>query len=313
MCSAAAIENRAQSAWMATLTRTAIVKAILACTVAAATALVLEGAWGTAQDQGRADTLSRKLSLLERLVNNSATAKRAHSDKNRSGSEIVAQARTLLSQAGEMLARHDYDGAQVRIDRGFKLMAKASRTLGRPTSTRGEEQIRYQKLHRRVVTFTQALNRVYAEKGIDSNSDQTDLQILRHGIEEAESLAGGDDYRDANRTLTSMAEMVEIALTRARHQETLLHELVFTSPEEEYAYEQGRNRSYELLIGLLRNKQGVSDSKLRHFSKIVEQNVAVQKHAQSLADQGDVEGAIKHLERGTERLARALRALGLSF
>lgn len=256
--------------------------------------------------------LSRKLTLLERMVNESPTAKRAHKDDG-PANEFVLQARESLALARESMADKRYDDAESNIKRGFQLMARASRTLGKPQATAAAQKQKYSRLRERVVTFTQALERVYKEKGIDGMGEQADLQILRHGIEEAATLAESKDYSDANRSLSSMAEMVEIALTRARHQETLLHELTFESPDEEYAYEKGRNKSYEMLIGLLRNKPEVDETKLRFFSKIVAQNDEVKARADNMAADGDMKGAIAHLEHGTERLAKALRALGLSF
>jgi hypothetical protein len=258
-------------------------------------------------------TLSNKLALLERLVSKSSTVARAQGEGDDVTLEILAQARQSLAQAREDFARQAYAGAEKSLNQGFKLLAEVSRSLGAPKATAQAEKRKYAGLHERVVTFTDALQRIYKEKGIDSVSEQADLQILRHGIEEAETLARSRDYGDANRTLSGMAEMVEIALTRARHQETLLHVLTFESPEEEYAYEKGRNKSYEMLMSLLRKKQEVDPAKLRLFSDIVAQNDVVRARAEEFAAAGDVQGAIDHLERGTERLAKALRALGLSF
>ena len=294
-------------------TRSTAINALVAVTLTVSSVVAYSGTPTAADGEARVRMLSKKLALLERLVNQSPTAKRIQGEEQNPANEILAQARTSLAEAGELFAKENYDGAEASINSGFKLMAKASRTLGKPKVTLEAEQHKYAGLRERVVTFTDALERVYAEKRIDSTSEQADLQILRHGIEEAQTLAQSKDYRDANRTLDSMAEMVEIALTRARHQETLLHALTFESPEEEYAYEQGRNRSYEMLIALLRNKEGVDDAKLRLFSTVVEQNDSVRARADTLAAEGDVQGAIEHLERGTERLAKALRALGLSF
>jgi hypothetical protein len=294
-------------------TGSSIMAAVMALTITVVGVASYAEAQRSADPEARVRMLSNKLSLLERLVNQSPTAVRAQGEGEDVARDILEQAGEALAEAREVFAGENYDSAEISINRAFQLMAKASRTLGRPKTTPQAEQHKYVGLRERVVTFTDALERVYAEKGIDSTSEQADLQILRHGIEEAETLAQSDDYRDANRTLGSMAEMVEIALTRARHQQTLLHALTFESPEEEYTYEKGRNRSYEMLIGLLRNKQGVDATKLRFFSTVVEQNNSVRARADTLAAEGDLQGAIEHLERGTERLAKALRALGLSF
>ena len=263
----------------------------------------------------RVRTLSNKLTLLERLVGNSPTVARAVAIGETAVLEILTQARGAHALAREHFSTGDYDTAEASIDQAFQLLAKASRILGGPRKSNAEERQEYAALQERVASFTDALERVYDEKGIDSASERADLQILHQGIEEARTLAQSEDYRDANRALRGIADIVEIALTRARHQETLLHALKFASPEEEYAYEAGRNRSYEMLITLLRNRQGaVGDPKKQQFlNEIVKRNDAVREKADTLAANGDIAGAIEHLERGTDRLANALRALGLSF
>ena len=99
----------------------------------------------------------------------------------------------------------------------------------------------------------------------------------------------------------------------ARDQETLLHELNFSTPEEEYDYEQQRNMSYRMLVKILESKKADNPEGLEKIRTAVERNTIIREEAESLLKRGEVRAAIIRLEEGTESLARVLRMSGLVF
>ena len=109
------------------------------------------------------------------------------------------------------------------------------------------------------------------------------------------------------------ADLVDNALSDARHKDVLLHELTFESLEEEYAYEVNRNESYVKLIDLLQNKTEPSQASASYVQKLVEENARLREQADEHAKAGDLEQSIMVLEKGTDKLSRALRVSGASF
>ena len=107
--------------------------------------------------------------------------------------------------------------------------------------------------------------------------------------------------------------MVDNALSDARHNEVLLHELKFESPEEEYSYEVSRNDSYVILIDLSQKKSTISQAEITYVQNLINENAQLRAQAEELANKGDIEKGIAVLEKGTDKLSRALRISGASF
>ena len=88
----------------------------------------------------------------------------------------------------------------------------------------------------------------------------------------AEALAQKGDYLAANKHLFQAANLVEAALTRARDKETLVHQLKFETPEDEYAYELQRNNSNQLLIVVVKRKKPPQGTNIKYIEKLVAEN-----------------------------------------
>ena len=137
-----------------------------------------------------------------------------------------------------------------------------------------------------------------------------DREKLKGTIEQAETLYQEGQYALANHQLKQAADMVESALTDARHKDVLLHALSFDNIEDEYMYEKKRNESYVMLIRLLQEKQTVPDASRHYVNKIVDANKDIVAEAEMLATKGDKKTAITVLEKGTGKLSGALRMSG---
>lgn len=107
--------------------------------------------------------------------------------------------------------------------------------------------------------------------------------------------------------------MVDNALSDARHEDVLLDELSFESLEEEYTYELQRNESYVMLIDLMQKKTATSQASASYVKKMIEANIKLREQANQHVEKGEVQEGIKILEKGTDRLSRALRVSGASF
>jgi len=109
------------------------------------------------------------------------------------------------------------------------------------------------------------------------------------------------------------ADIVDHALSDARHEEILLRELSFDNLEEEYAYEVQRNESYVMIIDLMQKKSATSQASAGYVEKMIEANAKRREEAEVLVKNGDYEQGITLLEKSTDKLSRALRVSGVSF
>ncbi len=265
------------------------------------------------QMQVQRDALARKLKLLDRLLGESPAAARIEHSDDIEAQRLLAVARDALSQATRRYEAGDLGAAEAQIDDGLMAMTDASRRVADTRHQAQQQRKRYQSLTERVTSFLQAFQRVVAEKQGEPVAALLDQEAVSRETAEAAALADEGDYAAANERLKRVAAAIEVALSEARREETLLHELKFDSPEQEYTYEKQRNQAYKLLIELLQAKQSMSETALAHMKSMVLQNEQLRSEADALARSGDTKAAIAKLEKGTESLARALRASGLVF
>jgi hypothetical protein len=255
--------------------------------------------------------LTSKLQLLEKLLQGSSLAKRIERSGNSQAEALLATARKSLVQSEEELYAGQYEAAEAAANQGLNAVTTASRMVVDRRYEEAGDRERYQQLRKRVLSFTEAFQRVVIEKqgqDIDGLLDQKKVGEL---LLDAEGLVQKGNYAMANQRMTEAADAVEHALSRARDKETLLHELKFDTPVDEYNYEKQRNKSYELLVDILEKER--KGKGLEDVRAAIELNRRRRAEADELVDGGDVVAAIRTLEEGTENLARALRRSGLAF
>lgn len=255
--------------------------------------------------------LASKLQLLEKLLQDSPIVKRIERSSNSDAKDLLEAARASLVQAEEEFYTGQYEATEAAANQGLNAVTTASRMVVDRQHEEESRRERYEQLRKRVLSFTEAFQRVMTEKQGEDTAALLDRQQVSELLLEAETLAQEGNYAAANRRMTEVADTVELALSRARHKETLLHELIFDTPRDEYNYEKQRNTSYELLVDLLEkesNGKGLEDVRAA-----VELNRQRRREADQLVHDGDVVAGIRKLEEGTEILARALRRSGLVF
>ena len=257
--------------------------------------------------------IDSKVKLLSKLVNESAAATRISTSKNAQAQLLLANARAAWQEAATALESGELTVAEQQVKQGLQAMQSASGMVQDAGRVKLAQQQRYQELRKRVLSFSEAFQRAVAEKPGEPVSDYANLDEVSGLLQEAEDLAHNGDYVKANQRLAKAADDVELALSVARDKETLIHELKFESPEEEYAYEIQRNKGYQQLIDLLKQKRVGSDTRLVYVQKMIVENDKLCEDAEALVKKGDIQAAIRELEKGTSRLERALRASGVAF
>lgn len=260
----------------------------------------------------RSNAVSRKVDLLGRLVQNSSAAARIENSDNDDAKALLQQARSAWENAVIKLEVMNIDQAEISARDGLIIMTRASSAVADTARLKNERLARYKQLRERIDSFTDAFQRIESEKQ-ESISYLLDMENIEKTMNQADKLAKENNYTEANKLLAGAADSVELALAKARHKETLLHELKFNSLEEEFAYEKQRNHSYMLLADLIKKKKKVEEKRLQEFQSSLDENEKMRRKADDMARNGNIEGAIRALENGTQNLARTLRASGVVF
>lgn len=267
----------------------------------------------SATDNERSASIYNKLKLLDWLVHTSPTSIRIEESGDVEAMRQLLRSQEMWHQASEHNDRGEYDLAEVHINAGLKIMAGMSRKYKDEDRVKKARIDLYKQVKDHVDMFISAFDRIEMEKGEDDVKNLLDREKLSALVAEAEAQYTDGDLAMANHLMRQAADMVDTALSDARHQDVLLHELSFESLEEEYAYEVNRNKSYVLLIDLMKKKTAVSEASDSYVQKLINENRELRDQAEGHAMQGDYEQGIAVLEKGTEKLSRALRVSGVSF
>lgn len=275
--------------------------------------LLYGGSASAASDSDRYSSVYNKIKLLNWLVHDSPTSQRIKDSDNDEAKQQLKRAQEMLQQAVEHNEAGEFELAEGHINEGLKLMTSVSRTVKDLDRVKQARTELYKQVKEHVEMFITAFDRIAEEKGEEQIRSMLDREKLDNIMYSAESMYEEDELVLANHLIGQAADMVDNALSDARHEDVLLHELTFESLEEEYAYEVNRNESYVKLIGLMQKKTTPSQASASYVQKLVEENVLIREQADVLAGKGDLEQGISVLEKGTDKLSRALRVSGASF
>jgi len=264
---------------------------------------------GTASDRG----VSNKLKLLEKLTSSSTTRERVVNSGNADAMRSLAAATHAQQLAADALDAGDLEEASEAIRVGYAQMTLALRSAKDVGQQAERDAVRYEKLRKRVFSFSEALQRIAREKKDPAIYDLQSQQDFNQLLQDAELLSGEGDYQTAIVRMSEASTIIERALSVARHRETLMHELTFQTPQEEYAYELRRNESYAMLVRLLDGQSDIPSGALDALKAAQRRNESVREQAQKSFNRGEVEQAIVTLEKSSEEVARVLRMSGLAF
>ena len=275
--------------------------------------LISDGGAFAASEEDRYGSIYNKIKLLDWLVNDSPVTKRIEISNDARAKQQLQRSQEMWEQAVEHNEKGEYDLAEGHINQGLKLMTALSRKVRDEDRVRQARVDLYKQVKRHVDMFVVAFDRVAEEKGENQVKDSLDRDQLDKITSKAEMAYENDELVLANHLIRQAADMVDAALSDARHADVLLHELTFESLEEEYAYEIDRNESYIQLIDLMQKKTAPSQASADYVQKMIDENTKLRQQADVLVSQGNIEQGILVLENGTDKLSRALRLSGASF
>lgn len=137
------------------------------------------------------------------------------------------------------------------------------------------------------------------------------LTQLDRMLDEAKQLTDAGRHGESNRVLAGAYHMAVTTLSELRAGETVILELKFDTPADEYAYEQRRNQSHEMLVEMMIQEGRGKDHNRGLIDNYLLEDRQLRSRAEAEAAAGNYAAAIKSLEEATGRLVRALRLSGM--
>lgn len=271
-------------------------------------------AWAEPLAERRDMLIHQKLLLLDNLLGSPAI-RQLQQNGAAAVKSSLHRASKLRDAAHNGLLSGNEQAAEKAMDEALRAASSAA-TAGRRTLPE-VLQGRNADLVRQVRDYTAAIAAALRLQGRNQDArlgrPEQDARLagLDRMLDEAASLTASARHGEANRVLAGAYRLAVSALSELRAGETVVLELKFATPADEYAYEQRRNESHAMLMDIqLQNglAEGVNQTLIQ---RDLEENRQLRSRAEAEAGADDYKTAIQSLENATGQLVRALRMTGM--
>lgn len=256
--------------------------------------------------------LVQKMRFAELFIGQSAAARRVMESDNAMAKDLHRVAREHLESA--RLASLAGKNAEA-----LRLVEDATRTMSEaalqvPVADGAAERMRFEQLYESVQAFQASYQRSYeqaAKAQGKSSLRSVDLDRVRDIMSSARSLAEDGKYNEGISMLGGAQDALTSALTEMLANQTIVHELVFETPKDEYEYELSRYQGYEALVPLAIRQKNPNEQVVNMMTPLVDRARQVKALSEPEAAKGNYSEAILMLQGATSNIQRALQALGV--
>lgn len=274
------------------------------------------GQSGTAADSAqnkdpRRLVIQQKLKLLEGILA-SPRARQAQEGGDPEAKAHYAKVQRMLEAARAALASGDLEFAGQSLDEALRTVSSTS-PQGSKDSTSlsaSAQRARNAELLEQIRSYRGSLADALKDGNRKAATDA--LAELDRLVAEADKQSAAGRYGEANKLLAEAYRLAVTAVSDVRSGQTVVLSLKFDTPADEFAYEQKRNRSHEMLVDMMIAEGRAEGPKRELVERYVEENRKLRANADSQAKVGDYQAAIKTMEQATSQLVRALQAVGLA-
>jgi hypothetical protein len=247
----------------------------------------------------------QKLKLVEMLVNSPA-AQASSTSKDAEVAGLVERGRELLKQARESLAAQRYPEAAQALDEALRSISKANSRNSGGLSDSVQKQ-RLQDMSEQVTTYRASL----AELAKNQSSAQTILQRVDALADESRKLAAAGRLGDANKKMAEAYKLEVEEISRLRAGQEVVMSLKFATPADEYAYEQKRFHSNEILVGMMIGEGRAEGDKRRLVDGFLNEAGRFKAAAIDQSINNNFKEAVSLMEKAVAQLNRALQTMGV--
>ena len=268
----------------------------------------LPAAAQTAVDPEQQQRLAhQKLRLVEMLLNAPAAQPAAARDGDAGAS--IERSRGLLGEAREALAAQRPADAARALDEALRSLSRAggSGTAGLSDSVQKQ---RLQDMSEQVATYRASLADLVpdAKNGAAARGA---LQRVDALADESRGLAGAGRLGDANRKMAESYKLAVEEISRLRAGEVVTISLRFNSPAEEYAHEQKRFQSNQILVNMMIAEGRAEGERRRMVDGFLQEAGRLKAEAANQTLNNNFKEAVTQMEKAFVQLNRALQAMGV--
>jgi len=255
---------------------------------------------------GKQRLIEQKMRLVESLIQSPAAKKAAAESGG-----LVSEGEQLLREARQALAANDLDTAAKSLDAALKATSKASaRNAQGAAFSESAQRASLADLQEQVKTYRASI----VDLGRDSSKAAEAKSLLAQVdslAAEGDKLAQGQRLAEANKKFADAYKLAVEGLSRLRSGQTVTMSLKFDTPADEYAYEQKRYGSNEILVDMMQAEGKAQGSSAAMVTQFVGEARRLKAQAAQEASGGQHGVAVKTMEQAVQQLNRALQVMGV--
>lgn len=256
--------------------------------------------------------VNQKLMFAKMLLN-SNSGKRIAESGIQDAIDLQNQAKKLITQAEEKMKAGDNSSAYNDADSALNMLKKSSRLV--PSDEEMQAlKTRYKELQGSVAEYEKShadnVKRITKAKG-NSAAVQYDKDLVEKLKASAEASVKTGNYAKANKDLDDAQHHITVALQKMLESQTIVYDLNFETPQEEYDYELKRFGGYEELIPVAIEAKKPAPGAIQLMNNFLEKAQKMRDEAKQKAASGDYPTAIKMMQDATVTVRRALRMVGV--
>lgn len=278
-------------------------------TALAGIALVSANAAAATQGASSSDVSSR-LVYVERLLTESSAAKKVDASGKAEAIDMKAQAQKHFDEAKKLAGDGDSESAEAELREAIRLMTAAARAANGDSKVSQKQSDDYGSRKESVTALAKAHDRIATEKGMKDMNQALQAKVAADLAASDELLAQGKGD-EARAMLDTTYESVKASLEGLRGGDTLVRELNFETPEDEYHYELDRNDTHRMLVEVLLAEKMQASPMRKTADGFIAKAGDLRKQAEDAAGKKKFEDAIGLLEESTKEYIRAIRSAGV--
>ena len=257
--------------------------------------------------------VKQKLMFAEMMLGAQGT-KRVLASQNDEAKQLVADARKKLNEGREQSLAGALPEALALADQSLKMLSEASRLVP------GDEEIAQQAESYKTMlveirdyqkSYRDNIKRMERTAGV-ADDVKLDEKKLAAELAQAKNLAEKKNYVRANKLLRQVQTTLTGALHKILDSKTIVYDLKFDTPSDEYEYELKRFTGYEELIPVAIEAKKPAPGAVKLMESFLSKARSRRDEAVAKADAGDYPMAIAMLLQATKTVRRALRMVGVS-
>jgi tetratricopeptide (TPR) repeat protein len=258
------------------------------------------------------ETVQQKLQLVKSLLVKSTALERASRSEVATVKLQAAAARTLYANANDALNAGDAARAEELLDQALQLIENTTRQVPDPSQAEAAQMVRYTRLldgvHNLLATYHDLRLRLSTKTTLASLAEPENVPSL---IDQAQTLARDRHYREAGEVLKSAHEEIIASLNKLLKSTTLMYDLKFKSPAEEFDYDMARYLSYEELVPIAYAEFKPGGDSFKLSERYVQESRVMKDRANQQAMSGDLRSATDTVLDAVKHLETALRIIGV--